>query len=170
MGCLQSFTIHSSSSSPTAPSNIWVQNGNNYWNVEQNITSSFVIEGFKNILIHGVELIGDVQTIASSANKCLIQDWSTTIQLAGGTIPRVSGIITPAPNQWALDNTSAFARLFQLGRYNNKVNFDSPFESVKTINFNLLNASGYGAESLISVSLQWNFQWVFSYTYEGEEY
>lgn len=168
MDCLKSFTIHSSSSSPTAPANIWVQNLNNYWVVEQNLSSSFVIEGFKNVLIHGIEIIGNIESIPSSANKCLVQDWATTIQLQGGTIPQISGKITSAPNQWQLDNSSAFARLFTLGKYQSKVHFSSPFESVKTINFLLLNASGIGAQSLVDVSLKWNLQWVFYYTYEGE--
>jgi hypothetical protein len=168
MDCLKSFTIHSSSSLATAPASIWAQNGNNYWVLENNLSSSFVVQGFKNVLIHAIEIVGDVETIPSSANKCLVEDWGTTIQLQGGTIPQISGTITAAPNQWQLDNSSAFARLFTLGKYQNKINFPSPFESVKTINFLILNASGIGAESLVNVSLQWNLQWVFYYTYEGE--
>jgi len=170
MSCLKSFTIHSSSSLPTAAATIWAQNGNNYWVLENNLTSSFVIQGFKNVLIHGIEILGDVETIPSSSNKCIVEDWATTIQLQGGTIPQISGNITTAPNQWQLDNTSAFARLFTIGKYQNKINFASPFESVKSIQFLILNGSGKGAQSLVNISLQWNLQWVFYYTYEGEQY
>ena len=170
MDCLKSFTIHSSLSLPNAPANIWTQNLNNYWVLNNNLSSSFVISGFKNVLIHGFEIIGDVQTDSSLSNKCIVQDWATTIQLQGGTIPQISGNISTAPNQWQLDNTSAFARLFTIGKYQNKVNFASPFESVKTIQFLNLNASGIGAQTIIDVSLILNLQWVFYYTYEGEQY
>ena len=170
MGCLKSFTLHSSSSLPTAGANIWTQNLNNYWVLENSLSSSFIVQGFKNVLIHGIELIGVVETIPSSSNKCIVEDWATTIQLQGGTIPQISGNITTAPNQWQLDNTTAFARLFTLGKYQNKVMFASPFESVKSIQFLNLNANGGGAQSLVNVSLKWNLQWVFYYTYEGEQY
>jgi hypothetical protein len=171
MDCLKSFTIHSSSNITAGASSTYVQNLNNYWVLDTSLTSSFIIEGFKNINIHGVELIGAFEANSVSNQRCIISDWGTTLQLQGGTIPQVSGRITASPNQWQIDNTTAFARLFTLGKYQNKVMFASPFESVKSIQFLNLNANGIGAESaLVGVNLKWNLQWVFYYTYEGEQY
>jgi len=170
MECTKSFTLHSSSSVASAPANIWTQNSNNYWVLDYNLSSSFVIQGFKNVNIHSIQIIGALETDPTSSNKCIIQDWGTTLQLQEGTIPQISGNITAAPNQWALDNTTAFARLFTLGKYQNKVTFESPFQSVKTIQFLNLNASGIGSQTIIDVSLKWNFQWIFEYSYEGEQY
>jgi hypothetical protein len=170
MNCLKSFTIHSSSNINTSAGKIWLQNGNSYWILDTNLSSSFIIEGFKNINIHGVEIIGALEGNTSGSDRAIVSDWGTTLQLQGGTIPQVSGRINTTPNNWSIDNTSAFARLFTLGKYQNKVMFASPFESVKSINFLNLNAQGNGSLSLVSLDLKWNFQWVFYYTYEGEQY
>jgi hypothetical protein len=171
MSCLKSFTFHSSTSINATNAYIWTQNGNNYWVLDTPRSSSFNIQGFKNVNIHGMELIGAIESFQPNVtDNCIVQDWGITLQLQGGTIPQVSGNITSSPNQWSLDNTSAFARLFTLGKYQNKVMFASPFESVKTIALVNLNASGIGAQINTGVSLKWNLQWVFYYTYEGEQY
>jgi hypothetical protein len=170
MDCLKSFTIHSSSSITTSLASIWTQNSNNYWLLDRNLSSSFNIEGFKNINIHGIKMLGFIDAQPAGTLKAIVEDWTTTLQLQGGTIPQVSGNITASPNQWNIDNTSAFGRLFSLGKYNQEIKFASPFESVKSIQFLNLNAAGIGAESTTSVSLKWNLQWVFYYTYEGEQY
>jgi hypothetical protein len=171
MECLKSFNLHSSTSVNASNAYVWTQNGNNYWVVESNLSSAFNIQGFKNVNIHGIELVGDMQSFQPNVtDNCILQDWSTTIQLQGGTIPQVSGQIQSAPNQWALDNTSAFARIFTLGKSINKINFASPFESVKSIRFLGYNANGLGAQINTGVSLKWNLQWIFYYTYEGEQY
>jgi hypothetical protein len=172
MNCLKSFTIHSSSSISGVGTKIWVQNLNNYWVVDQNVTSQFDIQGFKNVNIHGVELTGFLDSQIATSNNCIINDWSTLIQLQGGTIPQISGQIAPPPvsNQWFIDNTSGFARLVSLGKFNQKITFASPFESVKSIRFLNFQANGIGAESLTTISLKWQLQWVFYYTYEGEQY
>jgi uncharacterized delta-60 repeat protein len=67
-----------------------------------------------------------------------------------------------------ITNTGDAARTFTLGKYNQKINFASPFESVKTIQLRDLRAQGIGAQSLASVSLEWQLQWIFYYSYEGE--
>lgn len=171
MDCLKSFTIHSSTSINATGAYIWAQNGNNYWVLRTNRSSTFNIQGFKNVNIHAIELNGYVQSFQPNVtDNCIVQDWSTVLQLQGGTIPQVSGNITAAPNQWPIDNTTTFARIFTLGKFNTKVNFASPFESVQSIRFLIFDANGIGAQSLSSVSLEYNLQWVFYYTYEGEEY
>jgi len=171
MSCLKSFTIHSSSSINASTAYIWAQNGNNYWVLNTTRSSTFNIQGFKNVNIHGIELNGYVQSFQPNVtDNCIVQDWTSVLQLQGGTIPQVSGNITTAPNQWPIDNTSAFARIFALGKFNTKVNFASPFESVQSIRFLNFDANGIGAQSLTSVSLAYNLQWVFYYTYEGEQY
>lgn len=169
MDCLRSFTIHASNTVSTSLPGIWVQNGNRYFNYEGTFTSQFSIQGYKNINIHGIEIVGNVDTQPGSSQKCNVLDWSTSIQLQGSSIPRLGGVINPS-NPWNIDNSSALARVFKLGKYTNKVNFASPFESVKSIQFLNLNASGDGCEDATSVSLLWNLQWVFYYTFEGEQY
>ncbi len=170
MSCLKSFTINSLQNLNTSAGKIWLQNGNAYWILDIALSSTFVIQGFKNINIHGIEIIGNLIGNTTGSDRCIVEDWGTTLQLTGGTIPQVSGSITAAPNQWALDNTTAFARLFTLTKYQNKVMFASPFESVKQISFLELNAQGNGSLSGTILDLKWNFQWVFYYTYEGEQY
>lgn len=171
MDCLKSFTFHSSTSRNFTNAYVWTQNGNNYWVLDSSQSSTFNIQGYKNVNIHGIEVIGSIQSFQPNVtDNCIVQDWGTTLQIQGGTIPQVSGNITSAPNDWLLDNSSAFARLFTIGKFQNKVMFSSPFESVQSIRLLNINASGIGAQTNVSVSLQWNLQWVFYYTYEGEQY
>lgn len=167
MSCLKSFTL-SSNQALLISGVVFTQNGNNYFNFQQNLNSKFNIQGFKNVNIHGVDVIGEVRGAASTTNTCIIQDWSTTIILDGGTIPQISGNIEVFPNDWNLDNSSILARRFTIGKYINKINFASPFESVKSIDFVFLNASGIS--SAVTIGLNYDIQWIFYYTYEGEQF
>jgi hypothetical protein len=105
MDCLKSFTIHSGTSINATGARIFVQNLNNYWTLETSRLSEFTIQGFKNVNIHGMEINGYVQGFQPNAtDNCIVQDWSTDVRLAGGTIPLISGEIT-GTNDWLITNS-----------------------------------------------------------------
>ena len=53
-------------------------------------------------------------------------------------------------------------------KYNYKVEFASPIQSVTSIDLNTLTVSGIGNESLVNQNLTWFLNFVVYYSYEGE--
>lgn len=168
MSCLKSFTLNARGNlNNAASSHFWTQNGNNYFSLDRNFSSSYIVEGFKNINIYGVEMVGAITSNGMQPDHANFLNYGVELQL-NGLIPQVSGRINAAPNQWNLDNTTTFARIINLNKYTNKITFASPFESVKNINFLKIQVSGDGAFVPATISLVFELQFVFYYKYEGE--
>lgn len=170
MECLNSFSFSTSGNSNYTGSNVktWTAGSEEYWSLDAAQSSYFDITGFKNINIHGVDVIGGISTLPGAASGgVVLEDWRVQVFI-NGQIPLVSGSIRTSPNQWSIDNSSAFAKIFEVGRYSNSVRFSSPFQSVKDVGLLGIKANGYGGQTGGNVNLYWNLNFVFHYTYEGE--
>jgi len=170
MDCLKSFTIATSGNSNFTGTDVktWTLGLQEFWEVDRNLTSYFVIQGFKNINIFGVDVIGSVSTLKQSSNGgVIVEDWRVRVDI-DGQIPLIGGVVDLVPDNWSIQTTSNFVKEFSLGRYSNSVRFSSPYESVRRVGLIGLNSSGYGGQTIGNVSLRWDLNFVFHYKFEGE--
>jgi len=170
MECINSFSFNTDGNSNFSGGQVktWTAGAQEFWTVDASQSSFFDISGFKNINIHGVDVIGGITTLTGAAlGGCVVEDWRISV-IIDGQIPLVSGTIRTSPNQWAIDNSSSFAKIFELGRYSNSFRFSSPFQSVKNVGLLGIKANGSGGQTAGNVNLYWNLNFIFHYTYEGE--
>jgi hypothetical protein len=170
MDCLKSFTIYTSSSENASAPKIdtWGALYGGYWIYNNGGISTFNIEGFKNINVHGVACQGDVGSTINTGNSVIVEDWSFIIQINGQN-PLVSGTVVAAPNNFNI-TPQAQNPIFAVGKYNSKFMLSSPIQSAKTITINNLIANGYGNENAAVLNIAWNVNFIVYYTYEGETY
>jgi len=171
MDCLRSFNFRvSTNTNLTSSLKTWNTGGNNhYWSVDSGpLGSQYNIEGFKNINIYGIDVIGSIQTLPTAPNGgVIVNDWSIDV-LINGQQPLVGGTITTSPNYYGIDTASLANKVFPLSKYSNSLKFADPFESVKNINLQNTFASGFGWETSLNVNLTWNLNFVVFYKFEGE--
>jgi len=169
MDCLRSFTFISSANESIVAPNIdtWGLAPQNYWLANSSAgTSTFNIQGFKNVNIHSIEASGEVSCLLNTGFSVLVNDWSFYVQINGQN-PLVSGNITASPNRFSIQ-TQGTNPNFSLSKYNPKIEFADPIESARSIQITGFKASGIGAESLTTVNLAWNLNFVVYYSYEGD--
>lgn len=168
MNCIRSFNFVTLQNQTLSGANIdtWVVGGQNYWSANLIGSSTFDVQGFKNINIHSVEALGSVFTTKNLGFSAIVQDWQFFIKINGYS-PLVSGKVRTAPNDFAIDVELASPD-FSLSRYNPKLEFAEPIASALSIELYGLQASGYGAESLLSINLAWDMNFIIYYSYEGE--
>lgn len=173
MNCLKSFVININQVSTFTGTDVktWTLGVQEYWIFEKGVsggsTSVYNIEGFKNINIYGIDVIGSVTTQKAAAiGGVIVEDWSFQLKL-NGQIPLISGSIG-TPNYWNIESNTSSTQEFNLSKNNNSLKFASPFQSVKSIDFLSLTAQGYGGQTIGTVSLDWDFSFIFFYEYEGE--
>ena len=167
MSCIKSFIITSSANETgIGPAQVDTWGVDNYWIFNKGGTSTFNIEGFKNINIHSIEAQGDVASLIATGSSVIVNDWSFIIQVNGQN-PIIGGNITAAPNNYSIV-TFGTNQIFSLSRYNPKFCLDSPIQSVTSINIQGLRASGYGAENLLTLNLAWFMNFIVYYSFEGE--
>jgi hypothetical protein len=169
--CLQSFSLSSATndSFSTPDYSVWTIGGQNFWQVKKDGTSTYDIQGFKNINIHAIDVIGDFRPVNAITNGGIVQDWTTSIRITG-TGPLISGALTASPNFLSISTANTGINTFVLSRFKTRVQLSTPIQSAKKIEFFQYVANGIGAQSLISIELVWNLNFVFYYTYEGEEF
>jgi hypothetical protein len=170
MDCLRSFIVSIDQVTTFSGTDVktWFVGAQEFWVVEKAGVSTFVPEGFKNIDIYGVDVIGNVSTQkAAATGGVVVQDWGFEI-LIEGQLPLVSGTITTSPNYWNIQTTTTGTRTFALSKNTNSLKFADPIGSVKNINFEVLRAQGVGGQTAGVVSLDWDLSFVFFYKYEGE--
>ena len=147
----------------------WSIVGANFWTVAEAATSTINIQGFKNINLHGIKIIGFVQSdVPASGNSVIVNDWSLNINVQG-TLPLIGAFATTSPNYFNLDPNSSGNNSFFIGKYSNEIFFQSPIESVTSIQIQTLYAQGIGFEVLGSISLVFRLDFIFYYNYEGED-
>jgi hypothetical protein len=172
MRCHQSFSFFSSDSiffdSPTLIS--WGSGSENYWNIDNfsTSTSQFNIQGFKNINIYGVDMIGYVASSTASNFGGLVHDWGFTLEL-DGQVPLMSGNITASPNRYAITLANPQIKTFTLTKMKPSVVFTDPIKSVSDILIKGLFANGSNLQSIGSLTLKWSVTFIFYYEYEGED-
>ena len=172
MDCLESFTINIRGNNllGVPPIQNWSDpSGIRYFSLDTiGNLSRYNIEGFKNINIYGVDVIGSVQHhVPSAAFGALITDWSFQIELAG-TLPLVSGTVQGAPNYWNIIANGTEPKIYRLSKNTNSVKLASPIQSVKYIEFQGLFCQGQGVENVNAIEFEWHFDFIFYYKYEGE--
>jgi hypothetical protein len=172
MDCLRSFTINIDLlNNVTGASNLKQWNtagGNHYWQVTTGTSSTFNIEGFKNINVYGIDVIGSIQTDATIPNDgVIVNNWSIDVQI-GGQAPQVGSSITASPNFYNI--TAGTNNFFALGQYTPSVKFASPFLSVPFIQFGSTFAQGIGYQTLGTVNLRMDLAFVVYYKFQEDEF
>jgi hypothetical protein len=168
MACMNSFyiTINNFNVYSGGVVQVWGTAPELYFFVTETQTSSFVIEGFKNINVYSIEMSGSCameRTIAGGQN--VVEDYGFFFNLTGLT-PRVSGFVQSSPNYWNLNPTS---QSFSLSKMNSKLSFETPIQSLKGIDFTKFYVSGYGAASTSLITIVQDLTFVINYKYEGED-
>jgi hypothetical protein len=167
MECLQSFSLTSGGAVTIAPPNFdsWSNGTTNYWQAfSDGSYSEYNFQGFRNINIHSIDVIGLFLNSGNTSNSAIVNDWTWFIQVFGNA-PLGTGNITTSPNNFSIAN-SGINLSFALSKYKTRYDFSTPITSPKQIRINQFVASGYGAESLLSVNLAWSFNFIIYYTFQ----
>jgi hypothetical protein len=172
MDCLRSFNFSASANSNFSPANNiqgWTIGTNNYFVGSISLLSTINITGYKNINVHGIYLSGLVTTLPTAPilTKCLVEDWNISVRI-NGQMPIIGNQITVSPNQWNMNTSTIGIQNYRLGKYNTKVEFGDPIQSVTSIDLNSLEVSGIGNESLVNQNLTWFLNFTVYYKFEGE--
>lgn len=171
MDCLKSFSFKVTTNTTLTGGSIkqWTTGANqHFWSASAGTSSTYNIQGFKNINVFGVDVIGSVTTLtAAGTGGVIVNDWSIDVLLSGQQ-PLVGGNITAAPNYYSINETSPTNRIFPLSKFSNSVKLSDPINSVKFIQLGSTYAQGIGYETLGDVNLFWNLNFVVYYNFEGE--
>jgi hypothetical protein len=125
--------------------------------------TDFLIQGFKNINLYGIKLIGTAYTPVATAAHAILEDYSLNFSLTAQT-PSISGVYTI--NDY---NAVSYTNEVRLSRFQNEIMFLDPIRSLTNISFNIFSAQGYSPQLLTDVRLSLNFTIYFFYKYEGED-
>jgi hypothetical protein len=169
MECLRSFNfIAVGQANWVAPDvKTWTAGAQEYWSFERNGSSTFTPQGFKNIDVYGISLLGNIGTlVAAPVGGAIPSDWSVQLSI-NGQLPQLSGVIG-VTNDFNIDNTSPNANLFELGRFNSNLKFSDPINSVTSIVLNQIKSNGTGGQTVANLNLQYSFNFVVYYKFEGE--
>lgn len=142
----------------------WGTAGNYHWVVSQLGSSVYNIQGYKKIDLYGVEMLGNIQTSLGPNDAGIVTDYAFQIGI-NGQVPLLSGEVQSSPDFWAIDPNYG---IFDLGKYSNKIFFDSPYTGCSSIGFNAISIQGQNGETLNSLNLGIALQFKFIYKYEGE--
>jgi len=171
MECLRSFSFRAVTNGAFgAQANLWGLAPQNYWIVSSANLSTYNIQGFKNINIFKIEVIGDVTTTVGSSNKALVQDWSWIVRINGNQ-STIGNEIVQGTNDYLISNQTNNPEIM-ISKFNPKIEFIEPITSVTSIQLINLNASGIGAENIAGglINLNWNVTFLCYYRFEGEEF
>jgi hypothetical protein len=145
-------------------SNRWTDGDNKGWVILDNSTlSTFNIEGFKNINLYGVKMLGNVQSVVAIGNRGIVTDYNMDVEITG-TVPKISGTFTT--NGYNINTSTPN---IQLGKFQNTIMFSDPIQSVSQIKINNFKAQGLVPESGIGINLNMFLTFYFYYRYEGED-
>lgn len=171
MDCLKSFSINAAGQTNFSGVDVktWFVGAQEFWSfADTSGGSRFNVEGFKNVNVYGIELIGNVGTLPNSpTGGCIPTDWAISVSL-DGFVPIIGGAVRVTPNFYSMSTTQSAIQAFDLGRFTPKFNLASPIESVKSITISNLRANGGGGQTAGNVNIQWNFDFVVYYKFEGE--
>jgi hypothetical protein len=167
MECLRTFNFGAQKDQTFTGADVktWTAGAQEFFVVDAGVSSTYTIQGFKNINIYGIDIIGTIMTKPAGVSGCVLEDWAVSVYM-DGFAPSAVGSIT-GTNNWTIVNDD-YANLFNMGKYSNSIRFNSPWESVKKVQLLAIKANGYGGQFIGSVNLYWNLNFVFHYKYEGE--
>jgi hypothetical protein len=166
MECLRSFNFLSSGNVTAAfpQINTWGPASNLNWIYDSAPgSSSFEIQGFKNVNIYKLSVTGYIQSTLST-DPAIIEDWSFFVRVNGQN-PVPQGFIGSI-NDFNL--ATELTPLIALGKYNSSFIFESPITSVGSLQIVNLWAQGRGAQSGAAINLNWTVVFNVYYKFEGE--
>lgn len=134
-------------------------------------SSIFDIQGFKNINIFGVDMVGNVSSGYGTAPRTLnanVKDFEMAV-LLNGTIPLPIGIIGATNTFPIILNNTSIQQTSVLSKYKPSVKFESPIQSVKSITLQNFKAFGDHVQNAGQVNMGYFLQFIFYYEYEGED-
>jgi len=169
MECLRSFNFAANGQANwTSPDvKTWFVGAQEFWAFTRGGSSIFNVQGFKNIDVYQIDVIGSIgPQVAIALGGGIPSDWFASLAI-NGQLPILGGTI-PAPNDFNITTSSPTANSFLLGRFNNSVKFASPIKSVTSIDLNFISANGSGGQTTGNVNLQYAFNFVVYYKFEGE--
>jgi len=118
------------------------------WVIKDSTTqSTFKVEGFKNINLYGVKMMGNIQSPIIGYHG-IVDDFGFNLAITG-TTPKISGTFTT--NGY---NVSTSSSNIQIGKYDNEIIFSEPIQSCTQISINNFQAQGYVPESFVAVDLE----------------
>lgn len=139
-----------------------------FWQISTGTSSTYNIEGYKNINVYGIDLFGTVQTQTNIlTGGAIVNDWAIDVKI-NGQGPRIGGFITGSPNFYAIDGEASYNLIFPLGKYTNSLRFGDAIESVKSIQLQKTYAQGNAWETLGNINLRYRLNFVVLYKFEGE--
>jgi hypothetical protein len=170
MECMQSFNLFAVNNIAVVAPDIvsWGTGAENYWNIDNAIltNSTFNVEGFKNINIYGVDMVGYVASSNFDARAGLINDWGFTLEI-NGFVPRLGGNISTT-NGYGITTSNPQIKTFVLSKYKTNVNFTDPITSVSNIVVKGLFANGTNLQLANNIRLIYQIEFIFYYKFEGE--
>lgn len=171
MDCLRSFNFRIeliSNISGVSELKQWTTGvSQNFWQVSTLSTSTYNIEGYKNINVFGVDVLGTIQTQTNTVvNGVIVNDWSLDVTI-GGQRPIIGGSMA-ATNVYAIDLQNPGNRSFSIGKFTNSLKLADPYESVRFIQIGKTLAQGIAYETLATVNLRYDLNFVVYYKFEGE--
>lgn len=138
-----------------------------FWQASVNNVSKYNIQGYKNINVHGIDVIGSIQTQTNTViNGVIVNDWMIEV-IVNGQQPVVGGFIDGA-NTYAIDTTNPVNNNYMLGRYSNSAKFATPYLSTKSIEIGTTFAQGIAYETLLTLNLRWKMNFIVYYKFEDE--
>ncbi len=175
MDCMKSFNIsiigNKNYTTSTSQLNYWVSSatGDIYWSLKSPELSRFTIQGFKNIDLYKIEVVGQIigNSVFGSTGGAIVNDWGFQIY-CDATTPLTSGLVQSSPNYWDLSISNTNSRKFTFTKTLNSISFPSPLQSLQYIEFQQLCADGIGAQGPNLIDLDFNLNFVFHYKYEDE--
>jgi len=174
MDCLKSFSFRANFNTTLSGGNIkqWVVGVNqHFWSANAGgvQSSTYNIEGFKNINVYGMDVIGSIGTlpVPANTNGVIVNDWVIQCNISGQQ-PLVGGNVTASPNFYGIDATTPLNTVFPISKFSNSVKFADPIQSVKFIQLSESYATGIGYETLGTINLLYDLNFVVYYKFEGE--
>ena len=138
--------------------------GSSSWVVKSGANNFiFDIQGFKNIDLYGIKILGDIQSGTGGVSQGIVDDYNFRCYLSG-EFPSVSGIFTS--NTY---NALTIPTFCSLSKYQNEITFIDPIKSCKTIEVSVFSAQGINPRSATQIILDVNFNIYFYYKYQGED-
>ena len=169
MECLRSFNFTVGFQSNFTPPNgfkYWQIGTQHFWFLESTLASStFNIQGFKNINIFGIEATGKVNTDALPVGfSCLVQDWSFQLQITGQNA-LIGNNIVPGGFNLGVQEVNPF---FDLSKFQRSIEFASPIQSATAISITGFQCQGIANESILAAQIDVFVSFNVYYKFEGE--
>lgn len=173
MDCLRSFnfSIANQSNYGAAQGFLYWQIGTqHFWTLDtSSITgsSTYVIQGFKNINIFKIELTGDFNSSPQfSPFQCIVQNWSLVFNVIGQNSTSVGSVFLGTNSFGMFDQPTNAA--FKLSKFQPSITFETPIQSAKEIILQSFFVDGIANHTTTSAQIGYIINFTVFYKYEGE--